>query len=468
MKAESINNKNFSFRNGQMLVEVLLALMIIVMAVSSVTAVYFGGRSLLSDAQIEDVALNYARQDLENVKSSAQSNFAGLVSASSTAGNFLREQIITSIDSYTKKAVCRVSWSVNPSRTANVELSAIITDWRGYVKTGGDTGGGGLTGNWKNPTTLGSVDLGPGNSATDLNVRNKIVYITSVASDNKKPDFYIVDATNGQSPVIVSSLDTGPGLNAVALGGHYAYVANSDNGAQLQVIDITTPTSPVLITSYVLPGVSGSGAIGNSIFYYNFKVYIGTKQATGPEFHIIDVSNPAAPAEAGSFETNADVNSIYVSGNTAYLATSDDAKEAMVLNVSSPSNITLAGSFDAPASDNGQSIYLAGSKLYLGRTSGANDFVIANAASSSAIQQLSSTNLGGVSVNGIVVRDNLAFLATSDSNKEFQIWDVSSSTNPVLWSSFNFPNLATSIDYENNIVYVSVRSNDALRIITSQ
>ena len=43
----------------------------------------------------------------------------------------------------------------------------------------------------------------------------------------------------------------------------------------------------------------------------------------------------------------------------------------------------------------------------------------------------------------------------------------SSSTSPVLHSSFNFPQVATGVDYEDNLVYVSVRSNDALRIITS-
>ncbi len=466
MREESTKDKKYA--SGQMLVEVLLALAIIVMAVSSVVAVYFGGRSLLTDAQTEDVALNYARQDLESVKSSAQSNFAALTSASSTTGNFLREQIITPVDGYTKKVICRISWVINPLRTAKVELSAILTDWRGASKTGNDTGGGGLTGNWLNPITLGSVDLGPGNSATGLDVKNKIVYLSSTASDNKKPDFYIVDATNGQNPVIVSSLDTGPGLNAVDTAGTYAYVANSDTNAQLQIIDVSNLTSPVLISSYKLPGISGTGAVGNSIFYYNSKIYFGTKRATGPEFHIIDVSNPSNPIELGNFETNADVNSIRVTGNTAYLATSDNAKEAMVLNVSDPASISLTGSFDASSDDDGQSIYLVGNKLYLGRAGGSNDFIIADAASSTAITQLSSTNLGGVSVNGIVVRDYLAFLGTSASNSEFQVWNISTSTNPTLWSSFNFPQIITGIDYEDNRVYVSVRSNDALRIITSQ
>ncbi|GAH25486.1 unnamed protein product, partial [marine sediment metagenome] len=46
-------------------------------------------------------------------------------------------------------------------------------------------------------------------------------------------------------------------------------------------------------------------------------------------------------------------------------------------------------------------------------------------------------------------------------------WNISNPGNIELWSSFNFPQVATGIDYEDNVVYVSVRSNDALRIITS-
>ena len=170
----------------------------------------------------------------------------------------------------------------------------------------------------------------------------------------------------------------------------------------------------------------------------------------------------------GSYEVGADINDIYVLDNTAYLATANDGEEVLVLDVANPASISEVGGFNAVSGEDGKSVYLVGNKLYLGRTSGSNDFVIADASVLQSIQQLSSNNLGGVSVNGIVTRDYLAFLATSDSNSEFQIWNIASSTAPALWSEFNFPQVATSIDYEDNVVYVSVRSNDALRIITSQ
>jgi hypothetical protein len=174
----------------------------------------------------------------------------------------------------------------------------------------------------------------------------------------------------------------------------------------------------------------------------------------------------------GSKEIGYDVKAIHVSGNTAYIAT-PHSKELKILNVSNPANIAKIGEYDITGGcEDGESLYLVGVKLYFGRTDDCNHtnhhkFSILDVANASSVSSLGSTNIGD-DVNGIVVRDNLAFLATSDSNKEFQAWDISNPTNITFWSSFNFPQVATGIDYEDNLVYVSVRSNDALRIITSQ
>ncbi len=457
---------------GQSVLEILIALAVIVLSASSAVAVLFSGRSLLLDAQMEEVALNLSRQDFETSRATAQTNFANLTNSSSTIGDFTKETTVESVDAYTKKITNKVSWKTSPLRTQKVELNTIVTDWRNVSQTGGDTGGGGLTGDWKNPKTLGSVDLGPGNSATDLDVKNKIVYLSAQASDEKKPDFYIVNATNGQNPFIVSSLNTGDGLNAVDVANNYAYVDNQDTNAQLQIIDVSNLNNPMLIKSFKLYGVSGTNAIGQSIFYNNSKIYIGTKKATGPEFHVIDVSSATNPIELGSFEVNADVNDIYVRNNIAYIATSDN-QELMLLNVSNPSSISKISGYDAPGdSEDGKSLYLVANKLYMGRLVGGNheehhELHILDVSSSTAIQNLGSKDMA-TDVNGVVVRDYLAFLGTSDSNKELQIWNISNPANIEFWSSFNFPQVATGIDYEDNLVYVSVRSNDALRIITSQ
>lgn len=470
--------KNIDLRQasaaGQSILEILIALAILIISVSATIVVLFGSQSVSVDTKLNQEAIAMARQSLENARSSSRQNFDALSSSSSTQGEFLKETIVTAIDQDTKQVVSRITWQTDPLRPQKVEFTTIVTDWRNVAPPAdpGDSGGGGTTGNWCNPQTLGSVDLGPGNSGTDIDVIGKTAYMSAEASASAKPDFFIIDVANGQSPSIISSLNTGTGLNALDASANYVYLANKDTSAQLQIIDATNSSSPALIASFQLPGVSGTGAIGQSIFYSNSKIYIGTKTATGPEFHIIDVSNPAAPIHLGSKEISNNVNAIFVSGNTAYIANSH-SNELKIFDVSNPGNINGIASNDMPGnSEDGKSAYAVGNRLYFGRIVGGNhddhhEFHIFDITNPSAPLNLGSKDFA-VDINDLRVRDNLTFMATSDTNNEVQIWNVSNPANITLCSSFNFPQNANGIDYENNLVYVAVRSNDALRIITSQ
>lgn len=476
-------------RAGQSLIEILMGVALMAMGISFATILIYGGQNVLIDRGNSLEARSLAEEGLDAARSIGARSWANLTNGTyglNFANNkwsfssgadyrniFTRKVTVSDIGQDEKQIASDVTWSAN-AKLGEVKFVTILTNWKNAIAPPdpGDTGGTGIAGDWQNPITLGSVDLGAGESATDLDVESKIVYMTAQASSQAKPDFFIVDATDGQHPFIASSLDTGPGLLSLDASTNYAYAGNNNTSGQLQVINISNKNSPVLTKSFTLSGVSGSGAVGNTVFYANSKIYVGTKKATGPEFHVIDVSNPASPSELGSLEINANVNAIYVSGNVAYLATSD-TQELKVLDVSNPGSMTQIGFFDAPGeSEDGKAIDLVGTKLYLGRLVGGNhpnhhEFHIIDVSSSTSPQNLGSVDLA-TDLNDLKVRDNLAFLATSDPNKEFQIWDISNPSNITMYSSFNFPQVATGIDYENNIIYVSVRSNDGLRIITSQ
>lgn len=452
-----IGNKNM---RGQITLEILIALFILVVSISAAIMVSFGSQSITTDSQLNNQALYISRQGLESTRGASRQDFNSLVSSSSTEDIYLKQIIVEDIDAYTKKVTSRISWKTEPLRPQKIELVTLLTNFKAVKDYGGDTGGSGLSGNWKIPRTLGSIDLGPGNSATDLDVLNKIVYLSAEASDVKKPDFFIVNATDGQNPYIVSNLHTGPGLNALDVAGNYAYLANDATDAELQIINIQNISSPMLVSSYEVPGVSGPSR-GKTIFYLNQKVYLGLNKVTGQEFHIIDVSNPLSPVLLGSFDVEDNINDIWVNGSRAYLATDLGNAGLMILDVSNPYNIVLLG--QAYSTDTNSVFNSNPSRTLLGP---AQDFHIADTTEPNNIVNLGSIAVGG-DINDIVNRENLAFIATSNSNKEFQIIDISNSTGPTLYSSFNFPQMATGIDYENNTVYVSVRSNDALRIITS-
>lgn len=467
---------------GQLLIEALVGLAIVTIALSFGVILVFGGQNILIDRTQSLEARSLGKEGIEAGAILVKNNWDTVSdgdhgisysngswqfgSTSDVSGPYIRKIAITTIDGYQKEIVSTVTWTTTNNRNLSYEITTLITNWKASEATGGDTGGGGLSGDWRNPQTLGSIDLGPGNSATDLDVKSKIVYLSAEASASAKPDFFIVDATVGTSPTILSSINTGPSLDAVDAAGNYAYLGNRNTSAQLQIVDITNLSSPLLITSFKLPGVSGSGAVGQSVFYYAERVYVGTKKATGPEFNIVDVSDPLNPSWLGAYEIDGDINSIQVEEDLAYVTNSTD-NEIIILNISNPSSPTLIGSYNAPGGEDGKIGYKLGSSIYLGRKSGGSEELIIIDVSSSTSPKFLGSEEMSVDVNDIRTRDNLVFLGTSNSNSEFQVWDVVNSADPVFVSSFNFPQVATGIDYEDNLVYVAVRSNDALRIITS-
>lgn len=449
---------------GQSILEILIALSIIIISVAAAAMLSFGGQIFNTDTDISGRASYLARKELEVARDLARRDFEQLSSTSSTEDGFLKERVVEDIDANTKRVTVAVE---------KIQLVTLLTNWRNALPLPdpNDDGGAGLSGDWKNPRTLCSVDLGPGNQATDLDVIDKIIYMSATAASEAKPDFFIIDTTDCQSgnAVIVSSLNTGPSLNSIDAAVGYSYAANASSSFQLHILDTNILFNPRLLAEFDLPGVED--AKGLSVFYSAVptpRVYVGTeKEDNGPEFHIVDVSNPTAPRHLGSFEVNADVNDIYVSGNTAYLATSDSKAELKILDIENPYSIAQIGFWDIAGGTAARSLFAVGSKLYLGQGSRqGGEFHILNVSSPNSVQSLGNAEIGG-DVNDIYIRETLAFLATGNSNREFQAWDISNSAQPKLWSFFNFPQMATGIDYENNIVYVSVRSNDALRVITS-
>lgn len=463
---------------GQSVIEILIASGVFIIVGVSVTSLILGSRSLLFDSRQMVTATNYAQEGLDALRVMRNQNWNtipdgtyGLAKVNGSwqlstsldkQGAFTRSLTIASTATTTKAATSKVTWPAFGGRTASVSLGTLLTNWRNLQTSTA------LTGDWQHPQTAGSIDLGPGNNGTDLKVRNKIVYMTALASSTAKPDFYIVDATNPASPTIKASLDTGPGLNALDINGNYAYVATNDPNNQLQIIDISNISAPKLVKSYKLPGL-GTTTVGQSIQVVNTTVYIGTtKDASGSEFQIIDVTDPNNPTQVGSLRIGQTINSIKINGTQAYIARAATPK-IQIIDISNPTTPTsLGGTTPAGTSQDGTALaFLNNHTLFYGQLTGtSNEIYSLDTTSPTNIQTLGSTSIGST-INTLLVQDYLLFAATSDSNKEFQIFNITNPSQIVPWSSLNFPQVANAIAYEKNTIYVSVRSNDALRIIQS-
>ena len=281
------------------------------------------------------------------------------------------------------------------------------------------------------------ISLGLNNLSTDVEVRNSIAYLAADGISAASPDFFIVDLENPETPVIMSSLNTGPGISALEVAGHYVYTANLSTTNQLQIIDISNRSAPALLTKYKLPlpQASSSPPRATSIFYSKGLIYLGTEKWEGNEFSIIDVTVPALPRYVGGFKTNTLVNAIYVRDGFAYVATSDSG-QMRVLDIYNPTNIILVATFSPSGweTQEGKSLSYFEGNLSLGRTTGGFNQVknhelftfSTSSISTSPFIQVSRDIPGGV--YGVISRPPFVYLATHSKSYEFQIMDVSLAT----------------------------------------
>ncbi len=479
---EELTGKNRNSRRGSSTLEILIAFAILILAITAGVVVAFGNQDLSVNTELGHQAAYRANRELENARASAAVDFTSvnsIASATSTMGEgaynniYAKSLDVFDISPCAKQVTSHITWQTDPLRPQQVALSTIITS----TSTLDDLGGVGCSltplVDWTSPGRLGSTDLSgsQGSPATDVVAHNKIVFLTTTPSGHGKPDFFIVDATHPTTSLpILKSLEVNvadKGLNALALAGDYVYAANNEKSNQLQVIDLSNIASSTVVASSSMPGVTD--AEGNAIFYYQSKIYLGTKKSSaGMEFRIYDVSDPHHPNPLGGVEIGADVNSIAVRGTTAYLATSDDSKELIEINLSTLSQIASA---NLSGTEDAKSLYLLGSRLYIGRSADSSQkdptFYILNPASpSTPLGSIPYATLGD-NVNDMRVNGSYAFVATSDSNDAFKIFNISTpgSITKINSGTCKFPQSPSGVDFENNVLYFSVQSNDTLRII---
>jgi hypothetical protein len=105
-------------------------------------------------------------------------------------------------------------------------------------------------------------------------------------------------------------------------------------------------------------------SIATDVFGVGTTIYLGKANNTsGGEFFILNAANAASVTLVGSYENAANVNGVYVSGTTAFLATATTNAQFRALNIATPATPTLIGSLNLAAVSN--DIMFAGSYAYV-------------------------------------------------------------------------------------------------------
>jgi N-acetylglucosamine-6-sulfatase len=312
------------------------------------------------------------------------------------------------------------------------------------------------------PTLLGQYNTAGTLDAKTVAVSGNYAYVgTNVNSSGA--EFYIVNVSNPALPTIVGTREVGGDVNKILISGNYAFLATSVNSSELIVLDITNKNLPIQISNYDTSGYGDGKALALS----GSTLYLGTivnSGITNNEFYALNVSNPASITKLGSFEIGANVNGIDINGSNAYLATSDNSRELIVLNVSLPSSITLKSSYNTPGYSDANAVKVKNGLIYLGTDQGAStnfyalkfDSIVSLVGAINLIDNIKdiviyrdrayltsqttglriidignpasltqiATFASGMTGYGVAVDGRRTYLATSDDNKELQVLDT--------------------------------------------
>ncbi len=356
-------------------------------------------------------------------------------------------------------------WQKNASWTQTTQADFNAGTFNNTISTntsGGEVqiNGGGSGTSWTSPTQAGSYNASGNTDATKIFVdatTNRAYLIISAV-------MYIIDVSTPATPTLLGSFNSGSALNGVYVSGNYAYLASTNNTAELTVVNVTNPAAPAQASILNL----GDTADATSIYVASGYAYVGKIVSTTTninEFYIINVATPTAPTLSGSLNLTGTVDAVSVSGNYAYLATSITNAEATIVNVTNKAVPVIAGTYDAAGTGTPTDIYVGSVYTYLSEANntGGAEFFILNTATPSSISLVGSYEMGA-NINGISVVGSEAFLATASTGNQFAVLDLSAPAAPALEGSNN-QSTTNDIFVANNTAYLASTSNNSELVI---
>ncbi len=479
------------------------------------------GQVAALDVALDNNALATSSNKLGNIVAKLTSNWKTAISGDSPnpTSPYTNTPDITDIAPCLKEISNATTWSTLGARGRQITFGTALGD----MTTAKALGRGGCDplppSDWASPVDdpNAAINVSGADGGTDIAVRSfngkRYAFTTSNPSGGGGPkkEFAVVDVSDNN--ILPSdekgSIPKDKGLLGLVVVGNYAYALNNDPLNQLQVISLTNPEAPSKVgTPFALPvGNCNNGTncqrIGRSIAYYNGYLYIGTgaSQAGGTankEFFIYCINDSSVvgctattPVFRGSLNIDHIIYDIAIKDNYAYLATSADYGELLVVNITSktapslPSDYTTTPNINnqkynaltvanAASGEDATSIYVLGKYAYLGRkavnNSNKSDFYVLDISNSASVTKVGSARLmplcSGNSCNnnnatylsGAVAQGNTAFLSTYASNKSFYIVDITNPAAPTLRNScsddINTSQWSTALEFKDNQAYL--------------
>jgi len=452
--------------SGQSLVEILLAIALFVLGISTVVTVYLNALTSERAASERMEAIFYADEGLDAIRSVRDVNFATLaagtyglaidggvwtLSGTSDTHDLYQRQIqISELDADTRYVTSTVTWNFTDTQSREVSFTTFFTNWQ-------QPSGGGH-GSWATPKLAAQLDLSGSADALAVAATGTTVYVGRQSSGggeqsgehgnsgehghNSNPsqdNFVIIDASSSTNPLVLGSLDIGTDVTDIGLSsdGSYAFLVTPSNSSELHVVDITNSSSPTEVASL---GLQENGD-PQGVYVSGTTLYIA--RIGNPTLAIVNVSNPLAPVEITSeyanFKGAGDVTGSLTNNDFVFLAGHGNHKEFLSVNVSNPQHPGIAGHINFSGSANGLSVAASGSVAYVGRDESSKpEFETVNVSDVSSPSSLGYYEYDGV-LNSVRTGNGYVNLGGSSSTAEFLILDAVNPSSPLRYASVDLP-----------------------------
>lgn len=466
---------------GLIIIEIILAMALFVLIASVSAALVIHSFSANRLGEEETKATLLASEGLEATRSIKNQGFSNLVNGvydveysggfwqfgptPTPGGKYTRTITVSDVyrdevgeivetggtlDPNTKKITSQVTWNFSPTRQNKVSLSTYFTFWEAPVCSWGE--GGNLISSYNK---VGNSD------ATDVFIKGDYAYLVSKDSFLTRPEFFIIDISDRENPTLKGSLNIWSDVNAVFVKDNFAYLATNNLFAEFIVVDISNPASPFIKAWETIFGWQNA----TDVFVEGDYAYLVTKKNSlwgGTEFNIFDISEPGDIEREGGLELSVDVNGVFVKGNHAYLATSDDSKELIVVNITNKSAPFEEGSYNTDSHADANGLFVEDSMVYLATAEdgGRPEFYILDASDLQNISLVGSFDVGN-HVNGVFVEEEKAYLANHKPDEQFIILDISNPELPIKEAGVHLEASAFSVFVEDCVAFLATAKNDA-------
>jgi streptogramin lyase len=184
------------------------------------------------------------------------------------------------------------------------------------------------------PAVLGTYDL-PGNGdGSAVAAVGTTVYVGTKNNSGSAAEFFVINASNPVTPVLLGSFDVGQTVNDLALDGGRAFLATGSGSREFLVLDVTAPSSIAVASSV---DVTGSTA-GRGVFVEPGRLYgVTDNNSANPDFFVWNVGSGGLLSAVGSVNLDSNNKGVAVAAGRALVATSTNNQGLTVVDLTNPS-----------------------------------------------------------------------------------------------------------------------------------